>query len=124
MANDTDGMTLDEIGFRLTQRDTTPLNKGTPLSEASREFLFGRIWKSDLSFREKRLISLTCAAISGHDMPLETHIYAALKSGDFTLDELHAFALHVAAYAGFPMGAGTEMMIQKVCAQMEKEENK
>jgi len=120
MANDTDGMTLEEIGYRLTQRETTPLNRGTPLSEAAKEFLFGRIWKSDLSFREKRLISLTCAAISGHHMPLETHVYAALKSGDFTVDELHAFALHVAAYAGFPVGAGTEMMIQKVVAEMDK----
>ena len=116
MGTDTDSMSLDEIGRRLIQKDTNPLHSGTPLMEASREFLFGRIWKSDLSFREKRLISLTCAAISGHHMPLETHVYAALKSGDFTVEELHAFALHVAAYAGFPVGAGTEMMIQKVVA--------
>jgi 4-carboxymuconolactone decarboxylase len=109
-------MTLEEIGKALTRTDTSPLTQGTPLTRAARDFLFANVWKSDLSWREKRLISLTCTAIAGHQYPFETHVYAALESGDFTVDELHDFALHVAAYAGFPVGAGAEMMIQKVCA--------
>jgi 4-carboxymuconolactone decarboxylase len=84
------------------------------------EFLFGRVWNSKLSWREKRIISLTCAAISGHALPLETHVYGALKSGDLSKDDLHAFALHVAAYAGFPVGAGIEVAISKVSAQLAK----
>jgi 4-carboxymuconolactone decarboxylase len=114
-------MTLEEIGRTLTQSGSSPLPPNTPLTEASRDFLFAKIWKADLSWREKRLISLTCTAIAAHQYPLEIHVYAALKSGDFSLAELHDWALHVAAYAGFPMGAGAEAVIKKVCADLDQE---
>ena len=97
----------------VNQAETAPL-QNTPLGEAAMDFVFGKIWNSPLSWREKRLISLTCAAISGHQLPLETHVRGALKSGDFSADDLHAVALHIAAYAGFPVGAGMEGMVQKV----------
>jgi 4-carboxymuconolactone decarboxylase len=120
MSNHADSQSLDEIQKRLTQRDSMPLGGDTPVTRASRDFLFAKVWTSDLSWREKRLISLTCTAIAGQRMPFETHVRAALESGDFSLDELHAFALHVAAYAGFPVGAGAEMMIQSVLTEGEK----
>jgi 4-carboxymuconolactone decarboxylase len=113
-------MTLEELGAVLTQDGPSPLMSGTPLTEASREFLFANVWKSQLSWREKRLISLTCAAIAAHRYPLEIHLYAALKSGDFAVDELHDWALHLAAYAGFPFGAGAEVMVKTVCADLDK----
>ena len=114
-------MNKDEIAERLryvTQSDTVPI-QNTPMSDAAMDFVFGKVWSSKLSWREKRLISLTCAAISGHQFPLETHVYAALKSGDLSKNDLHDFALHVAAYAGFPVAAGVEMMIQKVAANLK-----
>jgi 4-carboxymuconolactone decarboxylase len=120
MTKEAKDMSLEEIGRALTRKASSPLTPGTPLTQAARDFLFANVWKSDLSWREKRLISLTCTAIAGHQYPFETHVYAALESGDFTLDDLHAFALHLAAYAGFPVGAGAEMMIQKVVAEREK----
>ena len=104
---------------RVTQSDVVPI-QNTPMAEASLDFVFNKVWNSKLSWREKRLISLTCTAISGHQLPLETHVYAALKSGDLSKDDLHDFALHIAAYAGFPVAAGVEMMIQKVAAQLNK----
>lgn len=114
-------MTNDDTAYRnflyVNQAETAPL-QNTPLGDMAMEFVFGRVWNSKLSWREKRLISLTCAAISGHQLPLETHVRGALKSGDFTTEELSAFAVHVAAYAGFPVAAGVEGMIRKVSADL------
>lgn len=115
----TDAADQRKLMAYVTQSDSPPI-QNTPMSEAALDFVFGKVWNSKLSWREKRLISLTCAAISGHQFPLETHVYAALKSGDLTKDDLHAFALHVAAYAGFPVAAGVEMMIQKVAKELKK----
>jgi 4-carboxymuconolactone decarboxylase len=111
-------MNAEEMAKRVVQADQIPV-QGTPITAASMSFLFGNVWQSKLSMREKRLISLVCAAISGHQLPLETHVAGALKSGDFSQDELHAMALHVAAYAGFPVGAGMDVMIQKVAAGLK-----
>jgi 4-carboxymuconolactone decarboxylase len=121
MAKPANQMTLEEIGAVLTQSGPSPLMPDTPLTDASRDFLFADVWKSQLSWREKRLISLTCTAIAAHRYPLEIHLYAALKSGDFAVDELHDWALHLAAYAGFPFGAGAETMIKTVCADLDRE---
>jgi 4-carboxymuconolactone decarboxylase len=95
-----------------------PPNVGGPVFDATMDFVFGTVWNSkQLSWREKRIISLACAAISGHQLPLEVHVRGALKSGDFSVDDLQAFGLHLAAYAGFPMGAAVQLMVQKVLAE-------
>ena len=95
-----------------------PPNITGPMSNAAMDFVFGQVWNSkQLSWREKRIISLTCTAISGHQLPLEVHVRGALKSGDLSADDIRAFALHLAAYAGFPMGAAVELMLQKILAE-------
>jgi 4-carboxymuconolactone decarboxylase len=112
-------MSSNEVSRRNYVRvnQAEPPTTSSPLGEASMDFVFGRLWDSPgLSWRERRLISLTCTAISGHALPLETHVRGALKSGDFTVEELRAFSVHLAAYAGFPVAAGVEMMLQKVLA--------
>jgi 4-carboxymuconolactone decarboxylase len=93
--------------FERVNHFPAPPRGATPLGDFAMEFVFAKIWGSPgLSWRERRIISMTCTAISGHTMPLEVHIRGALKSGDFTVDELNAFSVHLAAYAGFPVGAG------------------
>jgi 4-carboxymuconolactone decarboxylase len=95
-----------------------PPTTTSPLTEAAMDFVFGKLWDSPgLSWRERRLISMTCAAIGGQVMPLEMHVRGALKSGDFTLEELRAFSVHLAAYAGFPVGAAVEAMLYKFLAE-------
>ena len=43
---------------------------------------------------------------------------AALQSGDFSVEDLQAVSVHLAAYAGFPVGAGFETMVQKVKSEL------
>jgi 4-carboxymuconolactone decarboxylase len=103
--------------FLRVNQSEPPANL-SPLTEAAMDFLFGKVWEAPgLSYRERRLVSLTCAAISGHAIPLEAHVRGALKSGDFTAEELRAFSVHLAGYAGFPVGTGVEMALYKVLAE-------
>ena len=100
---------------RVNQMD--PPMADAPMGKAGMDFVFGQVWSTPgLSWRERRLVSLVCTAISGHAFPLEFHLRGALESGDFTDDDLRAVALHVAAYAGFPVAAGMEPAIRKVSA--------
>jgi 4-carboxymuconolactone decarboxylase len=94
---------------------TEPSENPTPISAAAMEFVFGTLWDAPgLSWRERRLISLCCTAINAQVMPLEMHVRGALKSGDFTVEDLQALSVHLAAYAGFPVGTAIEMALRKV----------
>jgi 4-carboxymuconolactone decarboxylase len=100
---------------------TEPPNVAGPVFDATMDFVFGKVWNSkQLSWREKRIISLTCTAISGHPLPLEAHVRGALNSGELSVEDIQAFALHLATYAGFPMAAAVELMLQKVLAEKNK----
>ena len=113
-------MSSNEVARRNYVRvnQAEPPANSSPLSEAAMDFVFGRLWDAPgLSWRERRLVSLTSTAISGQSMPLEMHVRGALKSGDFTVEELRAFSVHLAAYAGFPVGAAVEMMLHQIVAE-------
>jgi alkylhydroperoxidase/carboxymuconolactone decarboxylase family protein YurZ len=101
---------------RVNQADPPAFK--SPVGDAAMDFVFGKLWGSEfLSWRERRICSLTCAAISGQSVALDAHVRGALKSKDLSVDELRALAVHVAAYAGFPVGAFMEMTIQKIMAE-------
>src|SRR5689334_22183264 len=104
--------------FLHVTQATTASVQDTPLGDAAWDFVFGKVWDSQLSMREKRLISLVCACISAHQLGFETHVRGALQSGDFTVEDLQAVSVHLAAYAGFPVGAGFETMLQKVRSEL------
>ena len=56
-----------------------------------------------MSRRERRIISICCAAFVDHDV--DAHLYAALKSGDLTFEELQEIVMHYAVYVGWLLGA-------------------
>jgi 4-carboxymuconolactone decarboxylase len=68
------------------------------------DYLYGEIWtRPILSRRERRIISICCAGFVDHDV--QAHLYAALKSGDLTFEELQEIVLHYAVYVGWLRGA-------------------
>jgi 4-carboxymuconolactone decarboxylase len=65
-------------------------------------FVFGEMWlRPGLGMRERRLITVTCVAFQDAEIPILSHVYAALKSGDVSFDEMNELALHFAAYYGY-----------------------
>lgn len=66
-------------------------------------FVFGELWRRGvLTPRDRRWITLTCVGAAGALPAIETHIYAALKSGDITYSEFDEFVLHFATQLGCP----------------------
>jgi 4-carboxymuconolactone decarboxylase len=84
------------------------------------EYLYGEIWtRPTLSRRERRIISLCCAASVGHDT--DAHAYAALKSGDLSFEELQEVVLHFATYQGWLRGARFDDSVVAAWARVQAE---
>ncbi len=66
-------------------------------------FVFGEMWlRPGLGMKERRLITVACVAFQDAEIPILSHVYAALKSRDLSFDEMDELALHFAAYYGWP----------------------
>ncbi len=79
----------------------------------TRDHVFGEIWsRPGLEHRDRRIISLTCAAMVGAEVALRSHLAAALRTGAFTADELREFSIHLAHYGGWPVSATFTMALR------------
>ena len=78
--------------------DTSPA-----IADGLIDFVFAEIWsRPGLSRRDRRFVTLACVAAADSDVPLEQHVYAALRSGDVSITEMRETVLHFAVYAGWP----------------------
>jgi 4-carboxymuconolactone decarboxylase len=74
-----------------------------PYTEVTADHLMGQIWaRAGLARRDRRLVTLTIAAVTGQGGPLRNHLRASLESGDLSIEELHEWVLHLAHYGGWP----------------------
>lgn len=89
-------------------------------------FVFGEMWqRPGLGMKERRLITVACVAFQDAPYPIMSHVYAALKSRDLSFDEMDEFALHFAAYYGWPKASYLNQVIAeqkpRVLAEWEAE---
>jgi alkylhydroperoxidase/carboxymuconolactone decarboxylase family protein YurZ len=74
-------------------------------TELTTDHLMGVIWTCPgLARRDRRLVTLTIAAVAGQCDPLRNHLRASLESGDLSLAELHEWIIHLAHCGGWPAG--------------------
>jgi len=75
----------------------------SPYLEAIRNFVFGEMWcRPGLDQRARRWITLVGVCESCADVPIKSHIHAAMASGNCRPDELQEFVLQYAVHAGWP----------------------
>jgi 4-carboxymuconolactone decarboxylase len=75
-----------------------------PYIELTTDHLMGRVWtRPGLPRRDRRLVTLTIAAVTGQRDPLRNHLRASLESGDLSVQELHEWIVHLAHYGGWPV---------------------
>jgi 4-carboxymuconolactone decarboxylase len=73
-------------------------------------YVFGEMWRRGvLTPRDRRWVTLTCVGAAGAITPIETHVYAALRSGDITYSEFDEFVLHFGTQAGWPKASAMQM---------------
>src|SRR5947209_1229155 len=94
-----------------------------PAGERERlEYLFGAVWpRPGLGRRERRLVTIACAAFAVTPQPIIDHVYAALNSGDFTIEEMLEVVLHFAVYCGWPKASNFEMYVRQSWARVQEE---
>jgi 4-carboxymuconolactone decarboxylase len=73
-------------------------------------YVFGEMWRRGvLTPRDRRWITLTCIGAAGSVTPIETHVYAALKSGEIAYSDFDEFVLHFGTQAGWPKASVMQM---------------
>lgn len=76
-------------------------------------FVFGEMWlRPGLGMKERRLITVACVAFQDAEIPIISHVYAALRSRDVSFDEMDELALHFAAYYGWPKASHLNQAIR------------
>jgi len=88
-----------------------------PYTEVTTDHLMGQIWtRPGLARRDRRLVTLTIAAVVGQDGPLRNHLRASLDSGDLSIEELHEWVVHLAHYGGWPAATTAYAALNEVSA--------
>lgn len=78
------------------------------------DFVFGQVWqRPGLSRRDRWFVALPCVAAADAEEPLREHVYAALNSGDVTIDEMREAVLHFAVYSGWPKASLFNMIVDE-----------
>lgn len=89
----------------------------TPFLEAINNFVFGEMWnRRGLDQRSRRWITLVGVCESSTEIPLKSHIHAAMASGNCTPDEMQEFVLQYGIHAGWPKAS----VVQGVVFEMAK----
>lgn len=75
----------------------------TPYMEAINNFVFGEMWCRDgLDQRSRRFLTLVGVCDSAAEIPILSHVHAAMASGNCTPAEMHEFVLAYGIFAGWP----------------------
>ena len=86
-----------------------------PYTEVTTDHLMGQIWtRPGLARRDRRLVTLTIAAVAGQDGPLRNHLRASLDTGDLSIEELHEWVVHLAHYGGWPAATTAHAALNEV----------
>jgi 4-carboxymuconolactone decarboxylase len=95
-------------------------SRSTPLREHSDGLVIDGLWKRPgLPMRERRLITMTILASYNKEDFLALHVAGALENDEFTLEELDEVALHLAFYAGWPVGNMFARTVEETVRKMD-----
>jgi 4-carboxymuconolactone decarboxylase len=82
-------------------------------------FVFGEMWpRPGLDRRARRWITLACVGAMGAIVPIQSHVFAALNSGDCSLEELEEFNLFFATQCGWPRGQVVDQYITEATQRL------
>lgn len=84
------------------------------LADLTDDVLFADVWeRSELSPRERSLITVAALIALGRDAQLKSHMGRALRNG-VSREELAEVATHLAFYAGWPAGMSAVNVLAEV----------
>src|SRR3954454_9884799 len=94
----------------------------TPFDIDTREFQPGGVWsRPGLSVRDRRIVTIVCVSAAVDVPAMDAHVYAALASGDLTVEQLNEFTLHFAVYCGWPRASQLEASVRSQWQRLHDE---
>ncbi len=84
-------------------------------------FVFGEVWmRPGLDQRSRRWITLVGVADSSASTPIRTHTYAAMASGNATLEEMQEFVLQYAIHGSWPKASVMQAVVFEMGERVKK----
>ncbi|GAB3098353.1 carboxymuconolactone decarboxylase family protein [Aestuariicella hydrocarbonica] len=84
-------------------------------------FVFGEVWhRPGLDQRGRRWLTLVGVANSSADIPIRTHIYGAMASGNASYEEMNEFVLQYAVHAGWPRASYVQGVVFEMAEKVKK----
>jgi 4-carboxymuconolactone decarboxylase len=84
-------------------------------------FVFGEMWRRrGLDEPSRRWITLVGVCESGADIPIRSHIHAAMASGNCQPEEMLEFVLQYGTHAGWPKASRINAVVIEMIAKVEK----
>jgi 4-carboxymuconolactone decarboxylase len=74
-----------------------------------------------LSRRDRRFITLACVGLDDTIVPVRSHVYSAMKTGDLSVEEMREVVLQFAAYSGWPKASFMEVAVDEAHQQIVQE---
>jgi 4-carboxymuconolactone decarboxylase len=100
-----------------------PPERGPDFLQLTVEGLFADCWaRPGLARRDRRLLTLTVLLLAGKEDSVALHLRQALVSGDLTRQEVEEVMIHLAYYAGWPVGQLGFEVAMKVMGELRAEE--
>ena len=100
-----------------------PPERGPDFLRLTLEGLFADVWaREGLPRRDRRLLTLTVLLLAGKEDSVALHLRQALVSGDLSKKEVEEVMIHLAYYAGWPVGQLGFDVAMKVFAELRAEE--
>ena len=100
---------------------TAPVTPDSPYTHYGiANFVFGEMWcRPGLDMRARRLITVAAVGAADTAVPIASHVYAALNSGDFTYEEMQELVLQFAVYMGWPKASILEQRVRESWAKIQ-----
>lgn len=93
----------------------------TPFLEAINNFVFGEMWcRRGLDEPSRRWLTLVGVCESGAEIPIRSHIHAAMASGNCKPEEMLEFVLQYGTHAGWPKASRMQMVILEMIPKVAK----
>lgn len=93
----------------------------TPYLLGINNFVFGEMWcRRGLDEASRRWITLVGVCESGAEIPIRSHIHAAMASGNCTPEEMLEFCLQYGTHAGWPKASRMQMVVLEMIDKVKK----
>lgn len=93
----------------------------SPYLQGINNFVFGEMWwRPGLDEPSRRWITLVGVCESAAEIPIRSHIHAAMASGNCTAEEMLEFVLQYGTHAGWPKASRINAVVQEMIGKVAK----